>query len=80
MLTLQFAQAFKERRILLDNVLLCPWLEWMVIRHLIDSFDTVRPADFMEEAKTSDSSYPRKQIGCPSDYVHSFFNDRFQLG
>jgi len=49
----------------------------MVIRHLIDSFDTVRPGDFMDKAKTSDGRYPKKQLGCPSDYVNLFFNDCF---
>ena len=52
----------------------------MIIRHLIDSFNTVRPGDFMDKTKTSDGRYPKKQLGCPSHYVHSFFNDRFSLG
>ena len=29
----------------------------MVIRHLTDSFGTVRPRDFMDKAKTSDGRY-----------------------
>ena len=45
----------------------------------MDSFNTVCPWDVMDKTKTSDSGYPKKQLGCPTDYVHSFFNDCFVL-
>ena len=45
----------------------------------MDSFNTVCPRDFMDKTQTSDGGYPQKQLGCPPDYVHSFFNDCFVL-
>ena len=47
MLALQFSKDFEERPVLLDNVLLNPRSERMVIRPVLNSFDTVSVAFFM---------------------------------
>lgn len=48
MLALQFSKDFEERPVLLDNVLLNPRSERMVIRRALDSFDAVSLAIFVK--------------------------------
>ena len=58
------APSFK-RRVLLDNVLLCPRSELTVISYVMESVDTVGPWYFVDKTKTPDGNYLKEQPDAP---------------